>query len=83
MSTPEPLATWTSWRKSSYSGGGTGACVEVSWRKSTHSGGGTGKCVQVAFVADAVAVRDSKNTEGPTIAITPTAWRTFLAASRT
>ena len=39
------------WRKSSYSGGGTGsACVEVNWRKSSHSGGsGTSNCVEVSW----------------------------------
>jgi hypothetical protein len=68
------------WRKSSYSGGsGTSNCVEVSWRKSSHSGGsGTGACVEVAFEATAVGVRDSKNTSGPSLAFSPTAWRTFV-----
>ena len=68
------------WRKSSYSGGsGTSNCVEVSWRKSSHSGGsGTGACVEVAFEASAVGVRDSKNTSGPSLAFSPTAWRTFV-----
>jgi Domain of unknown function (DUF397) len=36
------------WRKSSYSNGGSGGCVEVGvWRKSSHSNGGTGTCVEV------------------------------------
>lgn len=82
MSTPEPHSIWTSWRKSSYSNGGTGECIEVAWRKSSHSNGGGGACVEVAFISDAVAVRDSKNVEGPAIAITPTAWQAFLATAR-
>ena len=38
------------WRKSSYSGGHGGACVEVGtvpWRKSTYSSGNGGQCVEV------------------------------------
>jgi Domain of unknown function (DUF397) len=68
------------WRKSSYSGdSGTSNCVEINWRKSSHSGdSGTGNCVEVAFEARAVGVRDSKNTSGPTLAFSPTAWRTFV-----
>ena len=49
------------------------------WRKSSYSGGsGTGNCVEVAFEDKAVGVRDSKNTGGPTLAFSPTAWRTFV-----
>jgi Domain of unknown function (DUF397) len=49
------------------------------WRKSSYSGGGTGSaCVEVAFEASAVGVRDSKNTSGPSLAFSPTAWRTFV-----
>ena len=68
------------WRKSSHSGdSGTGNCVEINWRKSTHSGGsGTSNCVEVALEASAVGVRDSKNTSGPSLAFSPTAWRTFV-----
>ncbi|MCF2533403.1 DUF397 domain-containing protein [Yinghuangia soli] len=38
------------WRKSSYSNGTGGSCVEVaqSWRKSSYSGGSGGNCVEVA-----------------------------------
>ncbi|WP_084693187.1 DUF397 domain-containing protein [Actinomadura atramentaria] len=37
------------WRKSTYSHGNGGNCVEVAaWRKSTHSGGNGGDCVEVA-----------------------------------
>jgi Domain of unknown function (DUF397) len=68
------------WRKSSYSGtGASGGCIEVSWRKSSYSGdSGTDNCVEVALEASAVGVRDSKNTSGPSLAFSPTAWRTFV-----
>ncbi|WP_433155245.1 DUF397 domain-containing protein [Actinomadura nitritigenes] len=41
----------------------------MSWRKSTRSGENGGDCVELAdaagAVADAVAVRDSKESDGP------------------
>jgi uncharacterized protein DUF397 len=68
------------WRKSSYSSGNGGACVEVSplWRKSSYSSANGGNCVEVARdMPAAVAVRDSKDPEGPKLAFTPAAWREF------
>lgn len=47
------------------------------WRKSSYSNGGGGNCVEVAF-AEVVAVRDSKNVDGPVITIAPAAWRAFV-----
>jgi hypothetical protein len=48
---------------------------ELTWRKSSYSGGGNNSCVEVAFAADAVGVRDSKNTDGPRLAFSAAAWR--------
>jgi hypothetical protein len=48
------------------------------WRKSSYSGGTNNSCVEVAFVDRAVGVRDSKNTSGPALAFSPTAWRGFV-----
>lgn len=70
------------WRKSSYSGGGSGSCVEVAWRKSSYSNGGSGDCVEVAHAAEVVAVRDSKNSRGPMITVSPSAWARFISATR-
>ena len=70
------------WRKSSYSGSGDNDCVEVAWHKSSHSGGGDNDCVEVAVSAGAVGVRDSKNTSGPTLAFSPTAWRNYTRSTR-
>lgn len=67
------------WRKSTYSGGGNGNCVEVEWRKSSYSGAGNGNCVEVSVMVERIGVRDSKNTTGPTLDFNPTAWRAFLA----
>jgi hypothetical protein len=49
------------------------------WRKSTRSNNG-GNCVEVATnLPNVVAIRDSKNPNGPKLRITPEAWRAFLA----
>ena len=47
------------------------------WRKSTYSGG-NGSCVEVAGLDRAVAVRDSKNPDGPKLIFTEDSWRTFI-----
>jgi hypothetical protein len=76
MSTPE-----LTWFKSSYSGGSGDDCVEVAlaWRKSTYSSGGSGDCVEVATCPTTIHIRDSKNPEGPQLALAPTAWRDFTS----
>lgn len=49
-----------------------------TWRKSSHSGG-NGACVEVAsFAAGSVAVRDSKDPQGPSLAFSPEAWTSFI-----
>ena len=55
----------------------------AAWRKSTYSNNG-GSCVEVALGArDLVAVRDSKDPDGPELAFTPHAWRAFAAQVKT
>ena len=49
----------------------------VRWHKSSHSSA-NGQCVEVAPVAEAVAVRDSKNPAGPGLAFTRPAWVAFV-----
>lgn len=48
ISIPQASAL-TMWRKSSYSGGESGQCLEVSdaWRKSTYSGADGADCLEV------------------------------------
>jgi hypothetical protein len=53
------------------------------WRKSSHSDSGEGTCVEVARAERLVAVRDSKNPDGPVLAFTPGEWHDFLAEIRT
>ncbi|WP_289009410.1 DUF397 domain-containing protein [uncultured Thermomonospora sp.] len=52
---------------------------KAAWRKSTHSGGNMGECVEVATnLPGIVAVRDSKNPNGPVLMFTHEEWKTFL-----
>lgn len=46
------------------------------WRKSTYSGG-NGSCVEIADLGAAVAVRDSKDPDGPKLVFTVDQWRSF------
>ncbi|MEU7068767.1 DUF397 domain-containing protein [Streptomyces narbonensis] len=75
------------WRKSSYSGPNGGDCVEcaplgtAAWRKSSFSGDTGGNCVEVADLTAHVAVRDSKNPEGPAFRATPAAFTAFVRAA--
>ncbi|WP_098897272.1 DUF397 domain-containing protein [Streptomyces sp. st77] len=53
---------------------------ELHWFKSSYSDSSNpNDCVEVATVPDAVHVRDSKNTHGPRLALTPAAWAGFVA----
>ncbi|MEV6727056.1 DUF397 domain-containing protein [Streptomyces xanthochromogenes] len=73
----------TGWRKSRYSGGDSGECLEVTdvWRKSTYSGGSSGDCLEFSDSCSAcVPVRDSKNPTGPAVVFGPTAWAEFVGA---
>jgi hypothetical protein len=53
------------------------------WRKSSYSSGNGGQCVEVASnLPGIVAVRDSKDPEGPALVFTPEEWLTFLDGVR-
>jgi hypothetical protein len=72
------------WRKSSHSGSNAAECVELaalSWRKSTHSGPNGGECIELADVAEAVAVRDSKDPDGPVLLVTRAALRAAVQSA--
>ncbi|TDC81627.1 DUF397 domain-containing protein [Actinomadura sp. 7K507] len=49
----------------------------TQWRKSSRSAHQGGECVEVAALAPAVAVRDSKDPDGPRLAFGAAAWRVF------
>ncbi|MEV6547572.1 DUF397 domain-containing protein [Streptomyces sp. NPDC051597] len=73
-------ATELAWFKSSYSSGDGDSCVEVAldWRKSTYSSGTDGDCVEVATCPATIHVRDSKDPQGPALALSPAAWARFV-----
>ncbi|MEU4730581.1 DUF397 domain-containing protein [Streptomyces sp. NPDC023588] len=78
--------TGAPWRKSSYSGDTGGNCVEcaplgaAAWRKASCSGDTGGQCVEVATQPCLIAVRDSKNPDGPAFTVSPTAFAAFVSA---
>ena len=51
--------------------------VAVQWRKSSHSDDHGGDCVEVADLAPVIAVRDSKDADGPRLTFSAVAWRSF------
>ncbi|MFF6927646.1 MULTISPECIES: DUF397 domain-containing protein [Streptomyces] len=53
---------------------------ELAWFKSSYSdSSNSNECVEVATALDAVHVRDSKNLQGPRLALAPAAWAGFVA----
>jgi hypothetical protein len=51
------------------------------WRKSSRSGNSSGQCVEVASnLPGVVGIRDSKDPNGPLIAVSPAAWAVFTSA---
>ncbi|MEU8535246.1 DUF397 domain-containing protein [Streptomyces sp. BPPL-273] len=57
--------------------------TELAWFKSSYSSSGDGDCVEVATHPSTVHVRDTKDRRGPQLALSPAAWRDFVAyASR-
>ena len=51
--------------------------LSSEWRKSTYSNGQS-SCVEVASLPDVVAVRDTKDRNGPALAFTADEWQAFV-----
>jgi hypothetical protein len=59
----------------------TPAVEPLRWFKSTRSAS-NGACVEVAGTATGVAVRDSKDPQGPMLRFSPEAWQGFIDGVR-
>jgi hypothetical protein len=53
------------------------------WRKSSYSGSNGGACVEVGTAGLAVAVRDSKDPNGPLLAFAADTWKAFAEQVKT
>ncbi|MEU8564456.1 DUF397 domain-containing protein [Streptomyces cyaneofuscatus] len=57
-----------------------GEASELRWFKSSYSDSSNpNDCVEVAIAQAAVHVRDSKDTQGPRLAVAPAAWAGFVS----
>ncbi|MER5882456.1 DUF397 domain-containing protein [Streptomyces sp. NPDC001941] len=48
-----------------------------NWHKSTYSGGNTNDCVECATNTPVVMIRDTKDRDAGTVAVSRGAWRVF------
>ena len=51
--------------------------TSATWRKSSYSGNNGGNCVEVGSADRRIAIRDSKNPNGPMLAFRPEDWQRF------
>ncbi|AOR32624.1 DUF397 domain-containing protein [Streptomyces fodineus] len=53
--------------------------AQLHWFKSSYSDSGEpGSCLEVAPTPTTIHIRDSKSTDGPQLAVTPTTWTAFV-----
>jgi len=52
--------------------------ADLPWRKSSYSG--NGNCVEVAVPGTGMAVRDSKDPNGPALHFSAAAWTAFVSS---
>ncbi|MBL1095505.1 DUF397 domain-containing protein [Streptomyces coffeae] len=72
------------WIKSSYSTADGPDCVEVAWMKSSYSTADGPACVEVAAdPCGTIHIRDSKNPDGPQLAVAPATWTAFVSYAST
>jgi hypothetical protein len=58
------------------------ALTEARWTKSARSGPTGGNCVEVAFLAEGVAMRNSRHPDGPALLFTRAEWDAFVGGAR-
>ena len=54
----------------------------AQWSKSSRSGPDRDNCVEVAFVGESIAVRDSRNPDGPALIFTAAEWDAFVGGAK-
>ncbi len=54
----------------------------LKWRKASYSASSGGQCVEVAALPNGIAVRDSKDPDGPKLHLAPTAFAALLARAK-
>ncbi|MER5223317.1 DUF397 domain-containing protein [Streptomyces flaveus] len=52
---------------------------DLAWFKSSYSSASGDDCVEVATCPDTVHVRDSKDKQGPQLALSPATWTDFVS----
>ncbi|WP_328767754.1 DUF397 domain-containing protein [Streptomyces sp. NBC_00286] len=52
---------------------------DLAWFKSSYSSASGDDCVEVAACPNSVHIRDSKDKQGPQLALCPTAWTDFVS----
>jgi hypothetical protein len=66
-----------------YTGMNASRLAGVTWTKSTRSGPTGGNCVEVAFLPGGdVAMRNSRQPDGPALIFTPAEWAAFVGGAR-
>jgi hypothetical protein len=51
----------------------------IQWRKASYSTSANQNCVEAGATGRVVAVRDSKDPDGPKLVVSPAGWRVFMA----
>ena len=57
--------------------------IKAAWRKSSYTTANGGECVELASVSGTVAVRDSKDPDGPALVFTAAEWEAFIGGVKT
>jgi hypothetical protein len=69
----------TGWRTATASASASGNCVEVGVWRTASASVGANACVEVAPAVGGVAVRHSKDRDGPVLIYTAAEWQAFLS----
>ncbi|MFF8959052.1 DUF397 domain-containing protein [Streptomyces sp. NPDC014894] len=57
--------------------------AKPTWFTSSYSNDTGGECVEIAPLTNGIAIRDSKDQQGPALTVPTPAWRAFLTYATT